>query len=91
MWHVGVHSYLLKNARPEEALQAVRTVPGVRYYPTQITATIERLLNAALYKNGNGNGLASFTDKELRRLKLLCESVSQKQIADRVGPAHKNG
>ena len=71
----GARGYLIKDAPPEEIVEAVRAVhAGERRIPTAIA---EQLADRI--------GRASLSSRELEVLNLIAEGLSSKEIADRLG------
>lgn len=69
--HAGAQGYLLKDAKPNELLQAIRTVArGQQYIPPEVGAKlVQRLSNPEL------------SERELEVLGLMAQGMSNQEIA----------
>jgi len=82
MMKMGTHSYLLKNAEPEEVKKAIVAVVQNDFYSNALIAAAMRrdLVKASTAKPK----ITSLSDREVEVLKLTCEELSSKEIADRL-------
>lgn len=82
MMQMGTHSYLLKNAEPEEVKKAIQAVVQNDFYSNELIAVAMRqgLVKASVAKPK----VTSLSDRELQVLKLTCEELSSKEIAERL-------
>ena len=82
MMQMGTHSYLLKNAEPEEVKKAILAVVQNDFYSNDLIASAMRqgLVKASAAKPK----ITSLSDREIEVLKLTCEELSSKEIADRL-------
>ena len=82
MMQMGTHSYLLKNAEPEEVKKAIIAVIQNDFYSNELVASAMRqgLVKASTAKPK----ITSLSDREIEVLKLTCEELSSKEIADRL-------
>jgi len=80
MMQMGTHSYLLKNAEPEEVKKAILAVVQNDFYSNDLIASAMRqgLVKASAAKPK----ITSLSDREIEVLKLTCEELSSKEIAD---------
>lgn len=68
--HAGAKGYLLKDAEPEELLNAIRVVHnGLRYIPPHVGAKLAQRMNNP-----------ELTERELEVLKLVAQGMSNLQI-----------
>jgi DNA-binding NarL/FixJ family response regulator len=85
MMKVGASGYLLKNAEPEEIIEAIQTVYDKGFY-------FNEHLSVTLIKQlvGPGNYIDSapqqvdLNDREIEVLKLVCQEHSNQEIADKI-------
>jgi len=90
LMEMGVHSFLLKNTGPEELELAIQHVVDNDFYHNE-------LLNSVLRKGIVQNGkkiekpafvkLADLTDREQEVLRMICEEMSVKDMALKLGVA----
>jgi DNA-binding NarL/FixJ family response regulator len=82
MMQMGTHSYLLKNAEPEEVKKAILAVMQNDFYSNDLIATAMRqgLVKASAAKPK----ITSLSDREIEVLKLTCEELSSKEIAEKL-------
>lgn len=82
MMQLGTHSYLLKNAEPEEVKKAILAVVQNDFYSNDLIAAAMRegLVKSSVAKPK----ITSLTDREIEVLKLTCEELSSKEIADKL-------
>ncbi len=80
MMQMGMHSYLLKSAEPEEVKKAIRAVIQNDFYSNELIASAMRqgLVKATSAKPK----ITSLSDREIEVLKLTCQELSSKEIAD---------
>lgn len=80
---IGVHSYLLKNAEPEEVQKAIRSVLNNDFYYNQLVskALHETFQNGKMprpsYIDRN-----ELTKREMEILELICQELTMKEISD---------
>jgi len=86
MLNAGARGYVLKNAGKKELTEAVTTVyKGQPYYSREISQKLAKAIS------GRGNFTAArkireqFTEREMEVIELICEGLSSKQIAARLG------
>jgi DNA-binding NarL/FixJ family response regulator len=82
MMQMGTHSYLIKNAEPEEVKKAIQAVVQNDFYNNELVAAAMRqgLVQASTAKPK----ITSLSDREIEVLKLTCEELSSKEIADKL-------
>jgi DNA-binding NarL/FixJ family response regulator len=84
MMKAGASGYLLKNAEPEEIIEAITTVHNKGFY-------FNEHLSVTLIKQLVGPGHDSapqqnveLNDREIEVLKLVCQEYSNQEIADKI-------
>lgn len=82
---IGVHSYLLKTANPEEVQKAIVSVINNDFYYNQIVA---KALHQKIRK-GSGEKLSikeknDLTKREIEILELICQELTMKEIGDQL-------
>lgn len=82
---IGVHSYILKSAQPEEIQKAILSVINNDFYYNQI---VSRALHQNL-KNHNWNHAlendkSQLTKREIEILALICEELTMKEIGEKL-------
>lgn len=82
---IGVHSYLLKTANPEEVQKAIVSVINNDFYYNQIVA---KALHEKIRK-GPQTGLTikekhDLTKREIEILELICQELTMKEIGDQL-------
>ncbi|HEY2583427.1 MAG TPA: response regulator transcription factor [Mucilaginibacter sp.] len=85
MMKAGASGYLLKNAEPEEIIEAVSTVYEKDYYFNEnLSVTLIKQLNVNTKQVNPGQHLADFNEREIEVLKLVCQECSNHEIADKM-------
>lgn len=86
MMKAGASGYLLKNAEPEEIIEAISTVYHKDYYFNEhLSLTlIKQLAGTTNAGNIASASLADFNDREIEVLKLVCQEYSNQEIADKI-------
>jgi DNA-binding NarL/FixJ family response regulator len=85
MLEAGAKGYLLKNASKEEIQQAIHTVyNGQNYYCGQTLLKMTRLIAKTKFQQDEKRSKILFTDKELEIIKLLCDGLTSKEIANTI-------
>lgn len=82
---IGVHSYLLKNADPEEVHRAILSVVNNDFYYNQ-------LVSSALHKKIQRDGIsksimqnrADVSPREVEILQLICQELTMKEIGEKL-------
>lgn len=78
---IGVHSYLLKSAKPEEVQTAIQFVKNNDFYYNQIVAN-------ALKNSSSGSSFSEeksgVTKRESEILRLICEELTMKEIGEKL-------
>ncbi|WP_370088377.1 response regulator [Ekhidna sp.] len=81
---IGVHSYLLKNADPEEVHKAIVSVTNNDFYYNQL---VSKALHKKIQKNGIDKGVARRADispREIEILQLICQELTMKEIGEKL-------
>ena len=85
MLDAGVKGYLLKNTNKEELLAAILKVHnGGVYYAPETTVHLTVKSGEVDYDQNNVRLMKQLTKKEIEVIKLVCESLSSKEIAVRL-------
>lgn len=82
---IGVHSYLLKSAEPEEVQKAIVSVMNNDFYYNQLVA---RALHQKVKQGGIAKPLfherSQLTKREIEILELICQELTMKEIGERL-------
>lgn len=82
---IGVHSYLLKSAEPEEVQKAIVSVLNNDFYYNQLVA---RALHQKVKHGGVSKPFFSdksqLTKREIEILELICQELTMKQIGEKL-------
>jgi DNA-binding NarL/FixJ family response regulator len=84
MMKAGASGYLLKNAEPEEIIEAISTVYHKGFYFNEhlsITLIKQLVVNDHVEQPNNK---ADLNEREIEVLKLVCQECSNQEIADRI-------
>jgi DNA-binding NarL/FixJ family response regulator len=85
MMKAGASGYLLKNAEPEEIIEAISTVYHKDYYFNEhLSITLIKQLAGNTHTGNFGQSLADFNEREIEVLKLVCQEYSNQEIADKI-------
>jgi len=85
MMKAGASGYLLKNAEPEEIIEAVSTVFAKDYYFNEhLSITLIKQLAGNTQPGHTPQSLADFNEREIEVLKLVCQEYSNQEIADKI-------
>ena len=86
MMRAGASGYLLKNAEPEEILEAISTVYYRDYYFNEhLSVTLIKQLTANSQPLSSGGAFkAELNEREIEVLKLVCQENSSQEIADKM-------
>src|ERR1700761_3831911 len=85
MMKAGASGYLLKNAEPEEIVEAISTVYHKDYYFNEhLSITLIKQLAGNTQTNGAAQSLSDFNEREIEVLKLVCQEYSNQEIADKI-------
>jgi len=85
MMKAGASGYLLKNAEPEEIIEAIQTVYHKDYYFNEhLSITLIKQLAGNNTGGGPSQSLADFNEREIEVLRLVCQEYSNQEIADKI-------
>ncbi len=82
---IGVHSYLLKNADPEEVHRAIISVMNNDFYYNQL---VSKALHKKIQKEGvdkkNSPSRADISPRESEVLQFICQELTMKEIGEKL-------
>ncbi len=78
---IGVHSYILKSATPEEVQTAIQFVRNNDFYYNQIVAKALKNTDENSLIEGEKSGV---TKRESEILRLICEELTMKEIGEKL-------
>lgn len=86
MMKAGASGYLLKNAEPEEIIEAIITVNEKGFYFNEhLSVTlIKQLVGPSSYNDPSNQQSVDLNDREIEVLKLVCQEHSNQEIADKI-------
>jgi len=85
MMKAGASGYLLKNAEPEEIIEAISTVYHKDYYFNEhLSITLIKQLAGNSQPGNAPQNLSEFNEREIEVLKLVCQECSNQEIADKI-------
>lgn len=86
MMKAGASGYLLKNAEPEEIIEAISTVYNKGFYFNEhLSVTlIKQLVGPGSYTEHTGQQSVELNDREIEILRLVCQEYSNQEIADKI-------
>ncbi|WP_258102943.1 response regulator transcription factor [Marinoscillum sp. MHG1-6] len=74
---IGVHSYLIKNAKPDEVFTALRFVINNDFYYSQIVSK-----SISSNNQREPDQKSNITKREAQILRLICQELTMKQIGE---------
>jgi DNA-binding NarL/FixJ family response regulator len=84
MMKAGASGYLLKNAEPEEIIEAIQTVHNKGFYFNEhLSVTLIKQLVGPGHTDNASQGI-ELNDREIEVLKLVCQECSNQEIADKI-------
>jgi DNA-binding NarL/FixJ family response regulator len=84
MMKAGASGYLLKNAEPEEIIEAIATVHNKGFYFNEhLSVTLIKQLVGPGHDNAPQQNV-ELNDREIEVLKLVCQEYSNQEIADKI-------
>jgi DNA-binding NarL/FixJ family response regulator len=85
MMKAGASGYLLKNAEPEEIIEAITTVYNKGFYFNEhLSVTLIKQLVGPGQTDNIGQQNVELNDREIEVLKLVCQECSNQEIADKI-------
>ncbi len=86
MMKAGASGYLLKNAEPEEIIEAIATVHNKGFYFNEhLSVTlIKQLVGPGSYSDPASQQAIDLNDREIEVLRLVCQECSNQEIADKI-------
>ena len=85
MMKAGASGYLLKNAEPEEIIEAVSTVYHKGFYFNEhLSITLIKQLVGNDHIENVANHKSELNEREIEVLKLVCQECSNHEIADKI-------
>jgi len=85
MMKSGASGYLLKNAEPEEIIEAIETVHNKGFYFNEhLSVTLIKQLVGPGHAVNAGQQGVELNDREIEILKLVCQECSNQEIADKI-------
>ena len=81
---LGVHSYLLKNAEPDEIQKAILSVLSNDFYYNQLVARALHQKIKGEASNPFQNNKANLTKREIEILTLICQELTMKEIGEKL-------
>ncbi|QEM13013.1 MULTISPECIES: response regulator transcription factor [Mucilaginibacter] len=85
MMKAGASGYLLKNAEPEEIIEAVSTVHNKGFYFNEhLSITLIKQLVGNDQADNIPNNKTDLNEREIEVLKLVCQECSNQEIADKI-------
>lgn len=85
MMEAGARGYLLKNAHKNEIFDAIRTVHEDKtYYCHHTSAKLAKMLASSKFNPYKKAKKAEFTEKEMEVIQLICQELSNKEIASKM-------
>lgn len=85
MMKAGATGYLLKNAEPEEIIEAISTVYHKGFYFNEhLSVTLIKQLFGSTRPDNQGSPAPDLNEREIEVLKLVCQECSNQEIADRI-------
>lgn len=85
MMRAGASGYLLKNAEPEEIIEAINTVYNKGFYFNEhLSVTLIKQLVGPGHADTLAQQNVELNDREIEVLKLVCQECSNQEIADKI-------
>ncbi len=85
MMKSGASGYLLKNAEPEEIIEAIQTVYNKGFYFNEhLSVTLIKQLVGPGHADNTGQQGVELNEREIEVLKLVCQECSNQEIADKI-------
>ena len=85
MLEVGAKGYLVKNTPRDEIIDAIQIVSqGSMYYCNSTSRSLIRLIAPSQHNHFKHTNQISFVPNEIAIIKLICQQLTTKEIADRL-------
>lgn len=85
MFEAGVKGYVTKNSEIDEIAEAVNTVfLGDMYYCASSSTDLIKKIGPSKFNHHRKNETTRFTERELQLMKLICQQLTTKEIADKM-------
>jgi two-component system response regulator NreC len=85
MLEAGAKGYLLKNADKQEILDAIHSVyEDKNYYCHHTSSKLASLISKSKFNPYKKKEPASFTEREIEIIRLICQQLTAQEIADKV-------
>ena len=85
MMKAGASGYLLKNAEPEEIIEAIQTVHNKGFYFNEhLSVTLIKQLVGPGGRADNSGQQVELNEREIEVLRLVCQECSNQEIADKI-------
>ena len=82
MLEAGAKGYLIKNAHKHEILAAIRTVYNQEnYFCNHSTVKLAKMIGKSRFNSSRSPDKPEFNEKEKEVIRLICEELSNKEIA----------
>ena len=82
---IGVHSYLLKNAEPNEVKRAITSVINNDFYYNQLVSrALRQNIQKSLVLEPKTNDKSNLTKREIEVLQLICQELNVKEISEQL-------
>jgi len=86
---MGVHSFLFKNANPDELERAIYSVYDKDFYHNDLISSVMRKSIALRAEKPVFSKMGELSDREKEIFKLICEELSLKEIGQRLNISEK--
>jgi DNA-binding NarL/FixJ family response regulator len=85
MIDAGAKGYLVKNADKHEVIEAINTVyKGESFYCKQTSTRLAMVIAKRSHQHGLRKETATFTDKEIEIIQLICQEFTTKEIGEKL-------
>lgn len=89
MLEMGVHSFLLKNANPDELEKAINSVFDKDFYHNDIISSVMRKSISMRSEKPSFSKVVELSDREKEIFKLICDELSLKEIGAKLNISDK--
>ena len=84
MLELGVHSFLLKNANPDELENAIYSVVDKGFYHNDLLSSVIRRSIQAKFKGKRPQFEIILSDREIEVVRHICQELTHKEIASKL-------